>query len=159
VVALLRRRIGDIGEDDARAVARLAEGSIGRALALSAEGGLDLWRDMIGLLEKFPKVDIAALHSFADKAGGEEERCRATEALFLRLLANAAGRGYRGASLEAVAGEAALGQRLLASAGLERWLALWDRTVKGFERADSVNLDRKLVVLNTFLALERALRP
>ena len=158
VVTLLGRRLPDLAEPDARAVARIAEGSIGRALALVEGEGLALYRDMIALLQDAPKFDIAALHGFADKVGGDEEKSHTVEALFMRWLATAAGRGAKTAP-EAVAGEAALGERLVAQAGLDRWLDLWDRTVKGFERAEAVNLDRKQVLLNAFLAVERVLRP
>ena len=158
VVTLLRRRLPTLAEADAQAVARIAEGSIGRALALVEGEGLALYRDMIALLNDAPKFDVAALHSFADRVGGDEEKSRTVEALFLRWLATAAGRGAK-ASVEAVAGEAALGQRLVGAAGLDRWLELWDRAVRGFERADAVNLDRKQVLLNAFLSVERAIRP
>ena len=157
VATLLRRRLPDLGEADARAVARIAEGSIGRALALVEGEGLALYRQMIALLAAAPGFDVAALHSFADRVGGDEEKSRTVEALFLRWLATAAGRGGKVVA-EAVAGEAALGERLVAAAGLDRWLDLWDRTVKGFERAEAVNLDRKQVLLNAFLAVERAIR-
>jgi len=157
VTSLLVRRRPELEEGDARAVARLAEGSIGRALSLALGEGLALYREMITLMGNLPRIDIPALHGFADRVGGDEEKSRTLEALFLRWLAIAAGPGR--AAGEAVAGEGALGRRLLAAAGVERWLDLWDRTVKGFERAESVNLDRKQVILNTFLSLERALRP
>jgi DNA polymerase-3 subunit delta' len=138
-------------------VARIAEGSIGRALALVEGEGLDLYRQMIKLLEAAPKFDTAALHSFTDKVGGDEEKSRTVEALFMRWLATAAGRGAK-AAVEAVAGEAALGERLVAAAGLDRWLDLWDRTARSFERGEAVNLDRKQVLLNAFLSIERAIR-
>jgi DNA polymerase-3 subunit delta' len=157
VVTLLRRRQPELDEADARAVARLAEGSIGRALALVEGEGLTLYREMIGLIGALPRVDVPKLHAFSDKVGGDEEKARTLEALFLRWLARAAGRGSKGT--EAVAGEAALGARLVQAAGLERWLDLWDRTVRAFERGESVNLDRKQVVLNAFLSLERTVRP
>ena len=157
VVTLLRRRQPDLDEADARAVARLAEGSIGRALALVDGEGLALYREMIALIGALPRLDVGKLHSFSDKVGGDEEKTRTLEALFLRWLATAAGRG--GLAGEAVAGEGALGKKLVATAGLDRWLDLWDRTVRAFERTDAVNLDRKQVVLNAFLSLERAVRP
>ncbi|HEY1720961.1 MAG TPA: DNA polymerase III subunit delta' [Magnetospirillaceae bacterium] len=157
VVTLLRRRLPEMSEADALGVARIAEGSIGRALDLVEGEGLSLYRSMIELLGGLPRMDVNALHSFADKVGGDEEKSRTVENLFLRWLAVTAGRGN--AASEVVAGEAALGQRLLASAGKDRWLELWDKAVHGFERAEAVNLDRKQVLLNTFLSLERAIRP
>jgi DNA polymerase-3 subunit delta' len=157
VVSLLRKRQPEIDETDARAIARLAEGSIGGALALAEGEGLALYREMIGLIDALPRLDVPKLHGFADKVGGDEEKSRTLEALFLRWLATAAGR--RAPTTEAVAGEGALGARLVAAAGVDRWLELWDRTVRAFERGEAVNLDRKQVVLNAFLSLERTVRP
>ncbi len=157
VVTLLRRRLPEMSEADARGVARIAEGSIGRALALVEGEGLALYRSMIDLLNGLPRMDVNTLHSFSDKVGGDEEKSRTVESLFLRWLAVTAGRGD--AAAEVVPGEAALGQRLLAAAGKDRWLELWDKAVRGFERSEAVNLDRKQVLLNTFLSLERAVRP
>jgi len=156
VVTLLRRRQPEIDEADARAIARLAEGSIGRALSLAESDGLPLYREMIGLIGGLPRLDVSKLHGFADRVGGDEEKSLTLEALFLRWLATAAGR--RAATSEAVAGEGALGAKLVAAAGTDRWLDLWDRTVRAFERGEAVNLDRKQVVLNAFLSLERAVR-
>jgi DNA polymerase-3 subunit delta' len=157
VVNLLRRRLPEMSEADAQGVARIAEGSIGRALDLVEGEGLALYRSMIELLGGLPRMDVNALHSFSDKVGGDEEKSRTVESLFLRWMAVTAGRGN--ATAEVVAGEAALGQRLLAAAGKDRWLDLWDKAVRGFERSEAVNLDRKQVLLNTFLSLERAVRP
>lgn len=158
VARLLIRRRPDLGPADAGAVARIAEGSIGRALDLVEGEGLSLYRDMIELLGDLPRIDVAALHGFADRVGGDEEKSRTVEALFLRWLATAAGQGGGHAKAEAVEGETELGRRLLAAAGLDRWLDLWDKANRAFERAEAVNLDRKQVLLNTFLSLERAVR-
>jgi DNA polymerase-3 subunit delta' len=159
VARLLIRRRPDLAPADAGAVARIAEGSIGRALELVEGEGLALYRHMIELLGDLPKLDVAALHSFSDKIGGDEEKTRTFEALFLRWLAKTAGKGGGRGVAEAVEGETALGQRLLTAAGMDRWLDLWDKASRAFERMEAVNLDRKQVLLNTFLSLERAVRP
>jgi DNA polymerase-3 subunit delta' len=158
VARLLIRQRPDLGPTEAAAVARIAEGSIGQALDLVEREGLSLYRDMIELLGKLPKIDVAALHGFADKVGGDEEKSRTVEALFLRWLAATAGRSGGHEAIEAVEGEAELGRRLLGAAGLDRWLDLWDKANRAFERAEAVNLDRKQVLLNTFFSLERAVR-
>ena len=161
VMTLLRRRQPELSETDAQAIARLAEGSIGRALALTEGEGLPLYREMIELIGALPRLDVPKLHAFSDRVGGDEEKSRTLEELFLRWMAIAAGGSARkdGPIPEAVAGERSLGTRLLAAAGLDKWLELWDRTGRAFERSEAVNLDRKQVVLNAFLALERTVRP
>ena len=144
---------------DKTALTGLAEGSIGRALDLAEQGGLDLYREMIGLLSAAPRLDIPALHAFADKMARPESDGAwrtLTELLcwWLARLVRAGGTGGAGLS-EVVAGESALMTRLLAAAGLERWLEVWEKLRTLFARVDAVNLDRKQALLTAFLTVER----
>jgi DNA polymerase III subunit delta' len=156
VVDLLARLRPDLAEADARAIARLAEGSIGKALALDAEGGLELYREMVVLLSGLPRLAIAPLHAFGDKVARGDQSFRTVSELFNWWLVRAATQTGRTASGdEVVAGEGALQRRLVERAGLAPWIDVWEKTSHLFERADAVNLDRKQVVLNAFLALEQ----
>jgi DNA polymerase-3 subunit delta' len=75
----------------------------------------------------------------------------------LARLVQAGGRQGRG-MVELVPGEAALMNRLLSAAGLERWLELWEKVRALFARTDAVNLDRKQAILTAFLSVERLAR-
>jgi len=159
VVALLGQQCPELASDDALAIARLAEGSLGKALALAREDGLTLYRDMVGLIGGLPRLDIGALHAFGDKVMKTDENFRTLSDLFSGWLAAAASRAGRNSGApDVVAGEAALQQRLVTAAGLDRWVEVWEKTNHMFGRTDAVNLDRKLVVINAFLALERLYR-
>ncbi|MTJ80513.1 MAG: DNA polymerase III subunit delta' [Telmatospirillum sp.] len=158
VTTLLRRHQPDLSDGDAAAVARLAQGSIGRALALTEQGGLDLYREMVGLLSGLPRLDVARLHAFGDKIGKGDDGFRTFTELFSGWLAAAATARDDGPG-DIVAGETAVRRRMLDSAGLERWVKVWEKTTHLFGRAEAVNLDRKLVVINAFLALERLAGP
>src|SRR5690606_24049489 len=57
VAGWLARRAPDLPAADRAAVARLAQGSIGRALQLVDQGGLDHYRSLIGLLDTLPRLD------------------------------------------------------------------------------------------------------
>jgi DNA polymerase-3 subunit delta' len=147
---------------DAVTLARLAEGSIGKALALAEEGGLDLYREVVGLLSGLPKLDVPALHAFGDRVARPENDAAwrtVTELLgwWLARLVRAGGREGRGMA-EAVPGEAAVMGRLLAGASLEQWLEVWEKITNLFNRADAVNLDRKQAIISAFLAVERLAR-
>jgi DNA polymerase-3 subunit delta' len=136
---------------------RLASGSIGRALALIEEGGLDLYRAVLALIAAVPGLDLRALHALADKTArtGAEAVFETVTGLYFGLLRRiilAAGGAETGP--EIVAGEAAQIQRLAGRRSLDRWLELWDNNRRLVARTDSINLDRKQVVLNVFLALE-----
>ncbi len=147
----------ELAEADAHALARLAEGSIGRALALASAGGLNLYREMLGLMDAMPRPEPGALHAFAEKLGqgGEAGTFRLGGDLlawWLARLARAAATG--GAPAPVVTGEAELMQRLAARAPLERWLDLWDKTIRLLNEAEQRSYDRKQVVLTIFLEIE-----
>jgi DNA polymerase-3 subunit delta' len=163
VVRLLADQRPELSSADLTTLARLAEGSIGKALGLAEEGGLDLYRELLGILDKLPKLDVPALHGFGDRVSRAENEAsfRTVTELFtwwLARLVRAGGR--RGAGMaEVVPGEGALMGRLLASASLEQWLEVWEKITTLFARTDAVNLDRKQAVLSAFLAVERLARP
>lgn len=162
ICRLLSTHRPDLTDADVTALANLGEGSLGKALALAAEGGLELYQELIALLSALPRLDVPALHGFCDRVGRNEADTAwrtVTELLvwWLARLVRAGGRQGHGMS-EVVAGEAALMGRLLAAAGLDRWLELWEKTGALFARADAVNLERKQALLTAFLALERLSR-
>jgi DNA polymerase III subunit delta' len=146
---------------DTQALARLAEGSAGRAIELADLGGLTLLRQMIELLATLPRLDVAALYKLADRMGGAEGEAafRTVTDLLLWWLARLIRMGGGGeAPDEVVAGETALYRRLAEPRSLDRWLEVWEKTRALFSRADAVNLERKQVLLNAFLALEAPAR-
>lgn len=163
VVALLSRYAPDVERGDAVALARLSEGSIGRALDLHGAGGLDLYRALLGLLETLPRLDTAAAYAFIDGVlrGNDEAAWSAVTDLLGWLLQRIARAGARGElPAEVVAGEGALLARLAnpggRDRGLDRWVEVWENTTRLFGRADSVNLDRRQVLLNALLSIEEA---
>ena len=158
VIALLRRHHPDLSADELQGLAALADGSIGRALALHEQGGMDLYGGMVSLLQGLPKLPGGALHDFAEKIGRQAESVALFGELFAGWLAQGARRAAGGQSAEVIGGEAELQRRLVARAGLERWTALWERVSNLFERADAVNLDGKQVILNAFLTVEKTCR-
>ncbi len=152
VAALIARHLPELAEEDRAALAALADGSIGRALALAEAGGLELGRTVDGLLAGLPNVDGVALHRFADQFGrpGTESRWRTACGLLTWRLERAIGGAARGRTDDALAG------RLAALAPLDRWIEVWDKVSRLVAQADGINLDRKQAVLSAFFALERA---
>jgi len=158
VVELLARHRPDLPESDRGALARLAEGSIGRALNLAEAGGLELYRQLMGLLGSLPHLNLKAAHGFADRLArkGDDAHYETASELLVWWLARLVRLLARGGPVEEiVGGEAALIQRLAATS-LDRWLEVWENTAQLFARAESANLDRKQVVLNALLGIEAA---
>jgi len=160
--ALLERYLPDLDEADRMPLARLSEGSPGRALKLHALGGLDLYRELVGVLARLPRLDPQDLHGLADRLGryGNERACRTAleflEAWLARLVRGAASGGE---PLAFVGGEAEAMGRLAGGRALERWVAVWEKTARLRDTADSLHLDRKQVILAVFGALQAAARP
>ena len=161
VIEALQRYRPDLGAGDRTLLVQLAEGSIGRALELAAGGGLGLYRSLVKLLDRLPSLDGAALHALADRLARSdgEEAFRLTAELLpgwlARMVAVAASGAGEGAD---PAGEAQTMRRLAGRRGLDQWVEVWEKLTHLFAQADSINLDRKQVVLNAFFALEEAAR-
>ncbi|ACI98582.1 DNA polymerase III subunit delta' [Rhodospirillum centenum] len=163
VVGLLGRYAPELDREAQTALARLAEGSIGRALDLHHAGGLDLYRQMLGLLETLPRLDVLAAYGFIDKVlrGNDDAAWSAVTDLLVWWLGRLARTTARGQLPgEVVAGEGPLIARLVEPArrdgGLDRWVEVWENTTRLFARADSANLDRRQVLLNALLSIETA---
>jgi DNA polymerase III subunit delta' len=160
-LALARHRPG-LAPDDAQALARLSGGSIGRADALAAAGGMALYRTLERLIAGLPELDAEALNRFADglsRAGAEGAFALVGELLpqwIARMVALAG--GADSAAGEVVAGEATAMRRLAARRSLDRWAELWEELSRLFAEADALTLDKRQVVLSAFFALETAAR-
>jgi DNA polymerase III subunit delta' len=154
VEELLGRSQPELAAADRQLLARLAEGSVGRALAVAGSGGLELYRDMAAQLLALPRLDVGALHGFAERFGygGADDRFRlATELLtgWLGRMIRAAATGEKAA--EIVAGETACMERLARLSSLDQWLELWEKIGNLFARTESVNLDRRQVWIGAML--------
>jgi DNA polymerase-3 subunit delta' len=159
VAELLAGHRPELAAGERAALARLADGSIGRALALADHGGLGLYQEIVDLLATLPRLDVPRLHKLAETwgQGRDPEAFRTGMELLIWWL----GRFIRAGSTghpppEVVAGEAALAERLLAGRPLAQWLGLWEKISRLFARTEAANLDRKQAVLTAFLDLETA---
>ena len=159
VEKLIAEALPDLDAGDASSLASLADGSPGRALALAAEGGLEIYRAMTGLLETLPRLDIPALHAFGARLGkaGADEAFRTASNLLrwwlARLILSASGAMAADGLTD---DEKALMDRLGQAAGLDRWFEVWEKINRLLDKTEHANLDRKQVVLNVFLTLENA---
>lgn len=150
----------DLSPGDTEQLARLAEGSLGRALELANQGGLELQKSLVRILVQLPRLDGAGLHAFADKLVRAEadqsyrlvaELLPAWVARMISTISNPARDQPSGAEGEAM-------RRLAARRNLDQWVEVWEKLTHLFAQADGINLDRKQVLLNAFFALEEAAR-
>jgi DNA polymerase-3 subunit delta' len=137
----------------------LSQGSVRRALELATGEGIALYRDIVTALAKLPELDGQAAHKLAERIGGfgaDNERLE----LFLSLLLGLMERLIRTAASGqgAIGEEGALARRLLDRATLPQWVDAWEAIGQAKADAASLNLDRSLLVLETFYRLQQAAR-
>lgn len=150
---------------DARAtLVRLGEGSIGRALDMEARGGVELYGELLGLLGKLPKLDVAAVHKFAEQmagragAGSTEEAAagfRTTLELLSDWIARVVKFAATGEMAPAWQTEKSLAERLIPN-GPQPWLGAGERLRQLGSATEGVNLHRKQALVAAFLAVESA---
>lgn len=142
---LLARLRPEMSPEDRQILVQIAEGSIGRALGYLKGGGLGLYRDAVGLLENLPGLDVAGVHKLADGVARDKTgEAFQTVGDLMRWWVHRTIDGQVRGSVSASAG------------GLDRWFEVWEKNNRLFERADSVNLDHKQVILNAFAAIDAA---
>lgn len=162
VAELLGRYRPDLEAGEREALAAVAGGSIGTALAMAEAGAGELQGDLQRLFLSLPALDAAGLHRLCDRAlkQGDDgfavvcELIRWWLARLVRAAAEAGGLAHAGPG----AGEPAALAKVARAAPLDRWLEVWDKTTRLLAVADSANLDRKQVLLSIFLDIEATLR-
>ena len=153
----LARHRPDLESEAATALARLAEGSPGRALGFADQGGLALYREMVDLVSRAPNLDTEALHVLADRMARPDAVAAFSTLmdLLVQWLTRLVRKGATGAQPpEVVPGEGAVMDRLLAGRGLEQWTEVWEKVRRLAARAGPAALDRKQVMIAAFTALE-----
>jgi DNA polymerase-3 subunit delta' len=162
VLELLGRYRPELAGSEASALARLAAGSIGRAIELADAGGLARYRSILDLLAQIPRIDIAGLYAFADKLArpDADDAYRASEELLSQFLARMVIEFARCAldGGDLLPEERKIMRRLAFRADPPRWAALRDRIDRDFANTDQLNLDRKQAILGAFFAVEELAR-
>jgi DNA polymerase-3 subunit delta' len=131
----------DAADDDIKAAAAVAQGSVARALALLDGDALALRNDILALLAKLPALDPQALHVLGDRLYG-------TDAALLAAFVDTVN-SWLSAQLGAGAQE---------PARLARVAETWDKINQAARDAQEYNLERKPLVFSVFGALAETMR-
>lgn len=154
----LAARFPDVKAQDRDLAVATAGGSLGQAIRMIEQGGVGLLRDIGALLASWPNLDAGLLHRLGDKLGGRDQDAHFDLAIELlgwwfARMARMAATGER-PETQLFEGEMALIGRMQAAASLDRWLSLWEKVSRLFDRVRAVNLDRKQAWVAGFLAIE-----
>jgi DNA polymerase-3 subunit delta' len=156
IAAAIREAVaGPSGIEEAElgVASALADGSLRRAILLSEEGGLEVYRDLARLLGRAPELDVAALHAFADTVAG-----RGSDDAFEGFLDNLRAWLDRRVRGEKEPDEAPALSPAVQAARLETWAEVWENVRRSSTLAEALNLDRKQAVLSILMNLARATR-
>jgi DNA polymerase-3 subunit delta' len=138
--AVLARQLPEMAGAERTGLARLAEGSPGRALALAEGEGLGFGRMVEEVLAALPTGDRRRWHAVADAVASKRDG--SAFATFIGLLR----RAISGAVREAARGGAGA-PGWLAIRPLAEWSTLWDSLGRLAAETDTLSLDRKQAVL------------
>ncbi|MGB0671045.1 MAG: DNA polymerase III subunit delta', partial [Rhodospirillales bacterium] len=147
-----------VPDTDRDRLGRLADGSLGRALDLAADSGLEIHSQLIELLASLPRLDGRALTAFCDRFSrvGTERAFDLLGELLLGLV-NRIARSAAGAATAGVdEAESRLIAGLSARAPAETWLTYWEGVTHLLDRTRAVNLDRRHVLMTLMTRLARA---
>ncbi len=161
---LQARFLPGIEGDALRVVDAFSEGSIGRAVALAEADGPALFRELMGFAAALPTLDFAAIHAFAERLArrDSETSWRMSMRLWTWWLSRtaraavAAPRDLLGAATGPE--EDAVARNLIDGIGVERLVALWEKTNALLSEADRLALDRKQVTIGVFHQTQSAFR-
>jgi DNA polymerase-3 subunit delta' len=133
----------------------LAQGSVRRALELVSGEGIELYNEILANFAALPQLDGAVLHKQVERVtgAGDSERLE----LYLALLLGLIERLIRYAATGAGAGdeERAITKGLISTDNLAKWAETWEAISEARAEAFALNLDRSLLVLNTWFRLQQ----
>ncbi len=146
-----------ISDEDLASVARMSGGSLSRALDLTGNDGLDLYRRLLGVFREMPQLNMAKVNEITSQLKGK--KAEANWPLFQGLLSDFYSRLATGAALhrlevEYTPGEGETLTRLMQMAQGDQWIDQWDQTRQLMDQATSLNLDKGHTALDCFFQMQ-----
>jgi DNA polymerase-3 subunit delta' len=144
-------------EADAKTLAMalaLSQGSVRRALELVSSAGIELYGEIVAALAALPEIDGPRLHRQVERLAGPGDTERLD--LYLALLLGLIERLIRFAATGegATQEQQKLAKRLVSPANLADWAEAWEAISEARSEAFALNLDRGLLVLETWFRLQ-----
>lgn len=147
IIAVLKNKEPELADNDAKMLASFAKGSVGEALNLLENNAPYLFSQLLELYDDFPKLNVLKAYKLAEKADKDEGYYETLKGLYLGFLA---------ALVKAKNGAEDSGEILLKISNkvdAEKVLDLWEKTERLYREATIRYLDKKQVLVNSFLEL------
>jgi DNA polymerase-3 subunit delta' len=154
VRAALHRDEIETDEETFQMAMALSQGSVRRAIELVTGEGIGLYSDIVATFEGLPDLDGARVQRQAEKLASvnETEQLELYLALLLGLIERLVRYGATGTGLTDT--EEKLARRLLSVETLPDWAEAWEAISAARAETFALNLDRGLLVLNSWFGLQ-----
>lgn len=131
----------------------LADGSVRRALELRSDESAGIYTELVEIVSRLPKLDQAKVLALAERLGNPG--ADAEFDMFFSMLSDLIHRLVRDAAGGKASGgqEHALAVSLIQPTTLAQWACLWETIKRAKAEARALNLDRKILILETFQKL------
>jgi DNA polymerase III subunit delta' len=148
----------EVDEETLGVALALSQGSVRRALELATGEGIGLYREIVAAFDRLPELDGLRVHKLVERvtAPSDSERLELLLSLLLGLLERLVRFAATGEG--AIGEERGLAQKLLGPANLAFWAEAWDAIGGAKADASLLNLDRSLLLLETFFRLQQVAR-
>jgi DNA polymerase-3 subunit delta' len=151
---LMRENHPDLTTRELETLYGITDGSVGRSLRLTGEGGLEAVTNVISLMHDWPAWNWTQIHTLAEVMSkpGQDDTLDAFRQVMQWMADSILQAKARGAALTGPLDNEAL-NRMLAHNSLARWLEMADGLRTHFETAQRANLDRRHAVMGAFSVL------
>ncbi len=162
VIEALQNRFAELSPEECQAIARLSEGSIGKAIELADQGGLSLFQIVISLFASPGSLSLEKIHGLGETFARKEAKESYT--VFRNLTGWWLERMIRALATQQhpqpiIMEETAAFDACAAQAGIAKWMDIRQNLMDLLWKTESPsNLDRRQVVVSAFLSLETALQ-
>ena len=148
---LLAKNYGGMADDDMQVLYNISEGSIGRALRIADEGGLESVSKVMALLNSWPEWQWSQIHMLAEAMGrnGQEESLKVFEEVFMWII-NSLLRAKARAELPKAPLNNEVTARLLSHYSLVDWIEIAGNMQTHFDTVSSASLDRRHAIIGAF---------
>ena len=160
IINLLGIRFPNLTDLEKNLLAIIGEGRIGYTIKLNEIGGLEIYSDIMQLLNSMPKLTSKKLHDFATKLAkpGAEDIFLNSMNILNGILARLI-RGHIMDIEKVPIAEIELQKNFFNDGNLDRWLNVWENINNYQYNHKILNLDPKQTTLNIFLEIEQNFSP
>ncbi len=175
IIKILQENYPEISIEQASLLAKISDGSIGKSIRLLDAGGIDLYGDIISIMQNAGNMDIEKLHKFASSlaiknASNKFNIFREIIDWWLKRLIKIIAIDDDAAILPVknnngdqkisnlLTMEQSLINDLKMRGNLALWLELWENMTKLLAQIDApYNLDKKQVIISAFMTFNAAM--